>query len=64
MLTNKNKFNQLLIFLKIFYLFIFRERGSEGEREVEKHGCARETLIGCFSHTQNLGPDLQPRCVP
>ena len=24
-------------FLKIFYLFIFREKGREGEREEEKH---------------------------
>ena len=28
------------IFLKRFYLFIFRERGREGEREGEKHQCA------------------------
>ena len=28
----------------IFYLFIFRERGKEGEREGEKHWCVRETL--------------------
>ena len=27
-----------LAFLKGFYLFIFRERGSEGEREGEKYG--------------------------
>ena len=25
------------IFLKRFYLFIFRQRGTEGEREGEKH---------------------------
>ena len=29
----------LSFFLKIFYLFIFRERGREGEREREKHQC-------------------------
>ena len=29
-----------------FYLFIFREKGREGEREGEKHRYARETLIG------------------
>ena len=28
-----------IIFLKRFYLFIFRERGREGEREGEKHQC-------------------------
>ena len=27
-------------FLKRFYLFIFRQRGREGEREGEKHQCA------------------------
>ena len=26
----------LILFLKIFYLFIFRESGREGEREGEK----------------------------
>ena len=29
----------LLRFLYRFYLFIFRERGKEGEREGEKHQC-------------------------
>ena len=28
-----------LIYFKIFYLFIFRERGREGEREGQKHHC-------------------------
>ena len=28
-----------LYIFKRFYLFIFRERGSEGEKEVEKHQC-------------------------
>ena len=32
------------IFLKV--LFIFRERGKEGERKGEKHQCARETSTG------------------
>ena len=27
------------LFFKIFYLFIFRERGREGERKGEKHQC-------------------------
>ena len=40
-----------LIFLKIF---IFRERGREGERG-EKHRCVRETLINCLSHPPNGG---------
>ena len=35
------KVNETFFFLKkIFYLFIFRERGKEGERGVEKHQCA------------------------
>ena len=31
--------NTFLSFLKRFYLFIFREKGREGEREGEKHQC-------------------------
>ena len=40
------------------YLFIFRDRGMEGERDREKHRCAREILIGCLLH------DPKPRHVP
>ena len=29
----------IIIFFKRLYLFIFRERGREGEREGEKHQC-------------------------
>ena len=44
--------------LKRFYLFIFRERGMEGER-------GRETsMCGCLSHAPYWGPDPQPRHVP
>ena len=32
-------FGALYSFLKRFYLFIFRERGREGDREGEKHQC-------------------------
>ena len=39
-------------FLKIFYLFIFRERGGEGEKEGEK------TLSGCLSRAPYQGPNL------
>ena len=49
---------------KKFYLFIFREWGKEGEREGEKHPCARQTSTYCFLHTPNQGPGLQPRYVP
>ena len=36
-------FKMTLTFLKSFYLFIFREKGREGEREGEKHRCERKT---------------------
>ena len=36
-------------------LFIYRERGKEGEREGAKHWCLREVLIGCLSHVPKLG---------
>ena len=35
-------------FFLFFSLFIFRERGKEGERKGEKHWCVREMSIGCF----------------
>ena len=46
------------------YLFILRERGSEGEREGEKHQCAGDTLIGCFLYAPNQELGLQPGHVP
>ena len=46
-----------------FYLFIFRERGREGEREGEKHWCVRDTSIGCLSNAPSWGPGPQPRHV-
>ena len=33
----------------------FRERGRVGDREGEKHGCERDTLIGYFSYAPQLG---------
>ena len=49
-------------FLKRFYLFIFRDRGREGERG-EKHLC--ETDIPVASHTHpNWEPGLQAGPVP
>ena len=41
-----------------FYLFIFRERGREGERRIETSMC------GCLSRALYWGPGLQPRHVP
>ena len=37
-----------LSFKNILFIY-FREMGREGEREEEKHQCARDTSIGCFS---------------
>ena len=51
-------------FLNLFFKFIFRERGREGEREGEKHQCARDISIGCLSHTPYWGSGPQPRHVP
>ena len=43
-------------FLKGFYLFIFRERGREGEWETK--------TCGCLSHAPYPGPSPQTRHVP
>ena len=52
-------------FKKRFYLYTFRERGREGDREGEEHHqCARAILIGCLLHVPNWGPGPQPRRVP
>ena len=32
------------------YLFTFKEKGREGEREGEQHQFGRDTLTGCLSH--------------
>ena len=50
-------------FFKI--LFIFRERGREGEGEENKHRChVPEKQISCLSHAPNQGLGLQLRHVP
>ena len=54
--------NELL--KNIFFLSFFRERGKEGERKGEKHGCTRDTLIGCLSYTPNWEPGPQARHMP
>ena len=47
-----------LVFLKRLCLFIFKERGREGER-------GRETSVyGCLLHAPYWGPGLKPRHVP
>ena len=45
-----------------FYLFTFRKRESEWEREGEKQ--VRDTWIGSFSHAPYWGPGQQPRHMP
>ena len=56
--------NIFLFFSKlIIYLFIFRERGKEGEGQGEKHSCARETWMDCLSHDPNWGHGLKSRRV-
>ena len=35
----------IYFYFKLFYIFIFRERGKEGEREGEKHRCGRITCL-------------------
>ena len=54
---------QLCFALFQMLLFIFRERGWEGERE-EKYQCMRETLISCLSHDPIWGSGPQTRHVP
>ena len=50
-------FNFHIPFSKLFYLFILRERGREGQ----KHWCARETplVASCTCPNQGLGGDLE-----
>ena len=50
----------IFLFLKRFYLFIFRERRREGE----KHGCVRETstahpTTGNLARSQGVCPDRE-----
>ena len=47
---------------KKFYLFIFRERGREGEREGEKHHCVVVSLVpptGDLAHNPSMCPDWE-----
>ena len=49
------------LFLR-FYLFIFRERGREGEREGEKHQCVVASHVvptGDLAHTPVMRPDWE-----
>ena len=55
------------LFLKVFYVFIFRDRGREGEREEEKHQCvvASHTLpTGDLAHNPGMCPDWESKLQP
>ena len=46
-------------FFKRFYLFIFRERGREGEKEGEKHQCVVASHVpptGDLAHNPGMCP--------
>ena len=54
-------------FVKRFYLFIFRKRGREGEREGEKHQCvvaSRTSPTGDLARNPGLGPDWESNWRP
>ena len=49
-----------ILFLKIFYLFIFRERGREGERKGEKHQCGAASCAApcaCLLYTSDAADE-------
>ena len=53
---------KFILFFKRFYLFIFRQRGREGEREGEKHQCviaSRATPTGDLAHNPGMLPDWE-----
>ena len=55
-------FIYLSIYLKGFYLFIFRERGGKTEREGEKHQCVVASHVpstGDLAHNTGTSPDWE-----
>ena len=55
-ILTKTKLAYLYCF-KIFYLFIFRERGREGERQGKKHRCVVASRTGDPAHNAGMCPD-------
>ena len=56
------KYHIDLYFFLRFYLFIFRERGGEGEREGEKHQCvvaSHAPPTGDQACNQGMCPDWE-----
>ena len=50
------------LFLKRFYLFIFREKGKEGVREGQKHQCVVASHVaptGDLARNPGMYPDLE-----
>ena len=63
----KKKIKTFILFSKRFYLFIFRERGREGEREGEKHQCVVASwapLTGDLAHNPGMCPDCESNLWP
>ena len=55
------------LFFKRFYLFIFRERGREGEREGGKHQCVVASCTpptGDLAHNPGMCPDWESNWQP
>ena len=59
-----HKINFLKTLKNIFYLFSFRARGREGEREGEKHPCVVVScvlLTGDLAHNPGMCPDQESK---
>ena len=55
------------LFFKRFYLFIFWQRGREGERGVEKHQCGVASYVpptGDLAHNSGMCPDWESNWGP
>ena len=60
-------FMPFYFFNKKFYLFIFRQRGREGERKGEKHQCvvaSHSPTTGDLVHNPSTCPDWESNQQP
>ena len=65
--TSQGSYTTLFDFLEDLYLFIFRERGREGEREGEKYQCmvpSHVPLTGDLAHHPGMCPDWESNRQP